>query len=239
MKTKSIGIIAVFLLFITSFTSGCMLIEGEKGNGNVITEERNVSDFNGIDISNAFEVILKQGNTEDLRVEADENLMKLIITEVKNGILKVYTEKRIRKPKSLKLYITFKEINYIDLSGAVELTGKGKLTFNKLELDGSGASEIDMDLTANKLIIDFSGASEIDLSGKVTKVDIDLSGAAEISAYELETDIMNLDISGAGEAKVFVNEELDVEASGAASERYKGNPNISTSVSGVSSIKKF
>ena len=49
-KIKSIGIFAILLLFITSISSGCMLIDGVEGNGRVVTEERNVSDFNGIDI---------------------------------------------------------------------------------------------------------------------------------------------------------------------------------------------
>lgn len=238
-KIKSIGIFAILLLFITSISSGCMLIDGVEGNGRVVTEERNVSDFNGIDISNAFEVILKQGSSESLTIEADDNLLELIVTEVRGGVLKIYSEKNIRHPKSLKIFLTFKEIDYIDISGAVELTSDGKLTFDKLEIDGSGASEIDLELSANRLDIDFSGASEIDLKGKVTKVNIDISGASEISAYDLETDFMNLDISGAGEARVFVNEELNVEASGAASVRYKGNPSIDTNVSGAGSVKRY
>lgn len=238
-KIKSIGIFAILLLFITSISSGCMLIDGVEGNGRVVTEERNVSDFNGIDISNAFEIILKQGSSESLTIEADDNLLELIVTEVRGGVLKIYSERNIRHPKSLKIFLTFKEIDYIDISGAVELTSDGKLTFDEIEIDGSGASEIDLELEAEKLEIDFSGASEIDLKGKVTEVNIDLSGASEISAYDLETDIMDLDISGAAEARVFANKELNVEASGAASVRYKGNPSINTNVSGAGSVKRY
>lgn len=238
-KIKSIGIAAILLLFITSISSGCMLIDGVEGNGRVVTEERNVSDFNGIDISNAFEVILKQGSSESLTIEADDNLLELIVTEVRGGVLKIYSEKNIRHPKSLKIFLTFKEIDYIDISGAVELTSDGKLIFDEIEIDGSGASEIDLELEAEKLEIDFSGASEIDLKGKVTDVEISVSGASEISAYDLETDFMDIDISGAAEARVFANKELNVEASGAASVRYKGNPNIYTNVSGAGSVKRY
>lgn len=239
MKIKTIGIAAVLLLFITSFSSGCMLIDGVKGNGNITTEKRDVSNFNGIDISNAFEVILKQGNNESLTIEADENLMGIIVTEVRGGVLKVYTDKHIRNPKSLKLFLTFKEIDFIDISGAVELTSDGKLTFDKLEIDGSGASEIDLEIEAKDLEMEFSGASEIKLKGKILDVEIDISGASEISAYNLETDFMDIDISGAAEAQVFVNKELNIEASGASSVRYKGNPNINQNTSGASSIKRY
>ena len=239
MKIKTIGIVAVLLFFISSFSSRCMLIDGVEGSGNVTTEKRDVSNFNGIDISNAFEVILKQGNNESLIIEADDNLMELIVTEVRGGVLKIYSEKNFRHPKSLKIFITFKEIDFIELSGAVELTNDGKLTFDKLEIDGSGASEIDLELEADELEIEFSGASEIDLKGKITDVEISISGASEISAYDLETDFMDIDISGAAEAKVFVNKKLNVEASGAASVRYKGNPSIDTDVSGASSVKRY
>jgi hypothetical protein len=69
---------------------------------------------------------------------------------------------------------------------------------------------------------------------------IESSGASELNAENLETESTTLEISGAGDASVFVNSSLDINVSGAASVKYKGNPEtINQSSSGAGSIRKI
>jgi len=215
-------------------------LRGIEGNGKVVVQERSVSSFTVIDVGGAFEIELTQGDQTALTIEADENLLNLIITEVSGNTLEIYTKEDIRKFEKLKVYITFVELEELDLSGACEVYGNGTLQLDKLSCDVSGAMEMDLSLNASELTIDASGASEINLAGFAETVSIELSGAGELSAFELETDYFSLEISGAGDADIFVNKELDVEASGAASVRYKGSPDkVNHSSSGAGSIKKM
>ncbi len=242
MKTKQIrttGILVVMFLFVSIMLSGCEIYYGERGNGNVVKENRKISSFNAIEVSGAFEIYITQGSKESLVVEADENLMDLIITEVRGGKLKIYTEKSIKKAKELNIYLTFVNIDDIDISGAVELKSENKLKFDDLKIESSGASEIELELTVNAMEIETSGASEISLRGKANIVNLSSSGASEMKALDLETATFSIDISGAGEAKVFVNERLNVDVSGAASVRYKGDPKVSSSISGAGSVKRY
>lgn len=244
MKTNNLitFLFVSFLLFsFSAMSTGCMeLCDGIDGNGNVVKENRTVTSFSGIDIGGAFEVVLIQGTDEALVLEADENLMEHIITEVKSGVLVIKTDKNIRNCEEMKAYITFKELDYMDLSGAIDIYSEGTLTFDQLEMDASGASEIELEMKANTFSLDVSGASEIKLSGFAETVSIDASGASEINAGEFEIDYLTLDVSGASEATVFVNKELDVDVSGAADVRYKGNPEkINTSTSGAGNLKKL
>ena len=86
----------------------------------------------------------------------------------------------------------------------------------------------------------FSGASQIELYGSAESVDLDLSGASHFDGYDLETDIYNVDVSGASHAKIFVNSELSADVSGAASLKYKGEPIIKQhDVSGAGSMRKY
>jgi hypothetical protein len=231
-------IIGILLMFTTLTSSGCMYIIGVDGNGNVKTENRDVSSFDEIKVGGAFNVLLIQGGKEALKVEADENLLPIIETRVSGGTLIITTKEDIRNAKSLNLYITFRDLSKLNISGACEVKSEGTLEFETLKFKASGASEIKMALTADRLLGDYSGASEITFSGRARDVELDLSGASELKAYDLQTENMRLDISGAGDAKVHATKTLKVEASGAASVRYEGNPSVDQRVSGAGDVRK-
>jgi|GEM_PF-6157692 len=91
MKAKHSLILLTFVILILS---GCYIDFLDKtiyGQGPVVTEERDISGFNGIKVSSGIDVYLKQGNSEKVRVVADENLHDVIETEVMNGILHIFS----------------------------------------------------------------------------------------------------------------------------------------------------
>jgi hypothetical protein len=241
---KNLIAFLVLILFgstLSTSSSSCVgLCEGINGNGQVIKQERAISPFKSVSVSGSFEVVLIQGDQEALVIEADENLMEFITAEVNGNELVIGTEKNLRNYEELKVYITFKEIGSLDLSGAVDLYGEQRLKFNDLSIDASGATEITLELEAVSMTLILSGASEITFSGYCQELNVESSGASEMNAENLETDTTSLEISGAGELSVFVNDRLDVEVSGAASVRYKGNPESVNQVSsGAGSIRKI
>lgn len=207
-----------------------------KGNGIVEEETRAIEEFTKLSISGSYEVFIRQGTTCELKIEADENLLPLILTENSGDWLKIRTEQPIMKAKSLKLYISVIDIDNIDISGAVKLKSKGVINGKSLDLDLSGAGEIDMDLYVNELNLDLSGGTETHLRGGAEKLNVDIAGAGQLEADELQTSICNIDISGAGEANLFVTEELDADISGAGEIRYKGHPQVNKDISGAGSI---
>ena len=87
--------------------------------------------------------------------------------------------------------------------------------------------------------MEMSGASETTLRGKAENFDIELSGASDLQAEKLKTKHTSVDISGAGNAKVFAKKTLKVEVSGAGSVKYKGNPKITKDISGAGSVTKL
>ena len=232
-------IFVLTLLGSTALMGSCMEIGGIKGDGNVIKEDRTISGFTSLEVSGAFHVYLYQGKTESLTLEADKNLMEVIVTEVKGDKLKIYTKENIQRATELNVYLTFEELEMIDISGAVSIQGEGMLEFDELYLDGSGASEITMEMNVASLNADFSGASEIELSGNAKTASFDFSGASEIDALEFKIMNCELDVSGASDARVHVLENFEVNVSGAASVKYKGTPHVSKDVSGAGSIKKY
>ena len=83
---KNTNYIFIGILFIaTIFTScGLDIFNGVVGNSNVVITERTIkADFSGIKVSTGIDLFIRQGSTNAITVEADENLHDLIITEVK------------------------------------------------------------------------------------------------------------------------------------------------------------
>ncbi len=237
MKTirKQFALMITFAIIMTmGFNSGLF---AQKDKGNVITQERTVSDFNAIEIGNALEVILSQGDAQIVKVETNEELQEFLKTDVDNGILKITQTSKMKNPTKLLVYITVKNLNKVTLTGASELKSETVIKSEKLELNSSGASEISLDLAVNELVSDFSGASEITLKGTAQKHTITLSGASELKASELETQEMTINSSGASDLEINVKEKLTGQMSGASSLKYKEEPKEKNlNISGASEV---
>jgi hypothetical protein len=227
------------LVGMSSLVASCSAIGGIHGDGNVLKETRKISSFDGIEVSGAFDIVLRQGATEEVTVEADANLLPVIRTEVVGGTLTIETKKPVEHVTVMKVYVTVKDLKRIDVSGAVDINTEGRITVPELSLDASGASDSKMDIAVQTLKLDCSGASKIKFSGSATNVSMDLSGASDIFAYDLLAETYDIDISGAGNAQLNVSKKIRAEISGAGSVKYKGSPTeVDQSVSGAGSIKK-
>jgi len=205
-------------------------------------QDRSVKGFNKIEVSGAFNVILTQGTTEKLVIKADDDILPMIITEVKGGTLIIRLENNtiINNKGELIAELTFINLEGIDISGAVKLNGTNAMKFSKLVIEGSGATEISLDMSATQLDCDLSGASKITLKGNAPLFDADLSGASDMDAENFRTRNCTLDCSGASKASVFATEVLKVDGSGATHVSYTGNPaSVETDMSGASSLHKL
>lgn len=205
-------------------------------------QDRPTGSFTEIEISSAFKVVLTQGNTEKLTLEGDDELLQKVITETRGNklIIKLKDGTYNKSFKEVTVYLTFKTLSKIELSGAVNLNGTNQMKFDNLELECSGATKINLNFNASKLDCDLSGASTLSLEGNVQVLDIDVSGASKVNAEELVVKNCNIDCSGASYIAIHVTDKLRAEGSGASKISYKGNPSIVESdMSGASKMSKI
>ncbi|MFZ1700085.1 MAG: head GIN domain-containing protein [Pyrinomonadaceae bacterium] len=175
-----------------------------KGSGNVATDRRDLTDFHGVDVSGVFKVEIVAQKEFGVEIEADDNLLPLIETELRRGVLHISTDGKISPSNLLVVRISAPDIDKLDISGAAEVT----LT----------------ELKNSELSIDSSGASKINVSGETAKLTIDISGATKVNAEGLEAENVNVDASGASKASVNVTGSLRADASGASKIEYSGSP---------------
>jgi hypothetical protein len=227
------------LLMALSQTAAPLMAQQLRGNGNMQTQDREVAGFKGLNVSGGFAVEVTQGNQESLRIEAEENLLPNIRTEVRGGVLHIYNKDGITTSKGMKAYITMRELNSVNISGGVKVTGKSSFRTDALKLNMSGASKVTMDVNTKELEADMSGASKIELTGKADVLDMDMSGASKVEAADFQAKRVKVEASGASKIKVYATEELDINASGATVVHYKGSPSISAETSSAARISKL
>lgn len=205
----------------------------EKGNGAIQKEERSINSFSEIEVSGAYNIILSQDSVTSLMVETDSNLLDFIITRNEGSKLIIENNESLSPSKETNIYISTPNINAINISGASDIKSVGHVYTERMLIVMSGASEIKLNLTAKDLSFEVSGAAILKLSGEADNVTADISGAAEINAFELKTKNFSLSESGSGSADLYVTDKLVIDISGAATVRYKGNPEIDQEVSGA------
>lgn len=237
--------IAVVLCLVLALTlSSCITIKlnSTKGSGNVITRDFEVQDFTRLYFSGIGKLIVQQGETEALSVEAEENVMDNIRVDVSGNMLEIGFRGGVFHTiptRDIVFHLTVKELESITISGAGNLECDS-LEVQSLEINSSGAGNIELGITADNLEIGISGAGKVDLSGSVNTQALDISGAGSYNARDLESNQCEIDISGAGRAVVRVNEVLDIRISGLGSVEYYGSPSVTQNVSGVGgSVKKL
>lgn len=202
-----------------------------------------LSGFTSIQVSSGVDIYLTQGNTESVEIEAKEEVFRHLITEVdKDNTLIIKLDnnmkRKLLKTGPVKAYVSFRDLNAIQLSGGSDLYGEGKMEFNNLNLSASGGSDARIILQANELTARCSGGSDLYLEGSVAYFEGRASGGADIKAKDLVSEIADIFVSGGSDAQVNVKRELTASASGGSDITYYGNPEkVNSSKSGGSDIR--
>lgn len=194
------------------------------GNGHVVSKEREARSFDGLKVSSGVDVFLKQGDTEKITVEADENLHEYIMTEVRDGVLNVYSEGNIRKAERERVYVTMKNINSIRTTSAGNVTCETPVKTNSIELSASSAGDIKIELNAKDVEINISSSGDITIKGDADRMEADLSSAGDLNAYDFKVREAEISVTSAGDADVNVSERITARASSAGDINYVGNP---------------
>ncbi len=210
------------------------------GSGNIITENRQTGDFKGVSVGSAFEVEIHTGSVTEVKVEADDNIIKNIETEVSGGVLKIKNKGGFSFQNThMKIYITAPELNSIKSSGASDVKildvvkNAGKVSF-----DVSGAGSINGEVDAPEVFADISGAGNITLSGRTKDYTAEVSGSGDLKTADLMSENTAVKVSGAGSAWVHASLLLKINASGAGNVYYKGGARVEQHSSGAATIKK-
>jgi hypothetical protein len=227
----------LFLLFSLTTLASCRFT---TGSGNLISETRKVSDFDGISVGGSFDVEVKIGSVTSVVVEADDNIMKYIETTVSGNTLKIRTRDLNNYSNvHMKVYITTPSLNNVKASASAEVDIKDILTGNnKLTFRASSSSSISAEVNAPEIEADVSSSATITLSGKTKTFKAEASSSAEIKAFDLLSENTTANVSSSASIQVFASVGLNAKASSSGSVDYKGAATVNKSISSSGSVEK-
>ena len=204
------------LAFLMLFLSGCHWV-GIRGNGHIVTETRQVGNFNRVEADGAFTINWTTGPAK-LSITTDDNLFEYIRTNLSEDRLRIEWIKPLKGTHGIKVDVSSPSLTHATMNGAVKLTATN--------------------LSGPEFYLEGNGATKATLSGNVNAMSGDLNGASKLDAEDLTTRAMELSISGAGKANVHVTEALKVSISGAGKVTYTGDPKVSRDISGAGRVSK-
>lgn len=215
------------LLFVATLFSSCAVDMFNKvsGNRNVVTENRDTKeDFTKIRVSNGLELHLFQGSKNKISVETDENLQEIIITEVKDGVLKIYAEKNIWKSKARKVYVTFKSLESLTATSGSDVYTKETIKVDNIEISTTSGADINMSIDANSIETSATSGSDIEVSGTANNHTTRATSGASIEAYQLRSKNVTAKVTSGADINVYASESINARATSGGDIDYRGNP---------------
>jgi hypothetical protein len=205
-----------------------------SGSGVVISENKDVRDFNEVRISGPFVAEIVYGDTYRTTITADDNIMQNVKVEKNGSELRIgLNGVSVIGNSTLKARIEMPDLKGVALSGATKAEVGGFESIRDFEAQISGASRLDGNLNSNVMNLNLSGASTVGIKGTTNILETRLSGASRMDMESFTAKDASIKASGASNGSVTVNEHLDAEVSGGSFITYVGNPTLgSTKVSG-------
>lgn len=233
--------IAVVLLATIAFS--CVWNnKNVKGNGNVITDRRDLSGFTKVRQNGSFDVYLANGPFE-IKVEAEENLLPYILTEISGSQLRIRTadDIRLKSTKTIKIYITAPEIEEVQSAGSGDIYSVSTLQHpDKISFVTTGSADMEVQVDAPNVKTEITGSGNIEIAGQTKNYRAEITGSGDIQAKDLKSEEAVVDIRGSGNASVFASVKLTVDVAGSGDVTYRGSvQQVNSNMRGSGTLKKL
>jgi hypothetical protein len=206
------------------------------------TQERVVPAFSAIELRGIGDLHITQGDQAAVRIEADEDVISEIVTEVVGDRLVI----RLDPWKSLRFWGASRRADfYITVPGltAVTVSGSGTVDMpsysaHRLEFSINGTGNVRANIGVNELKVGISGSGDVVMTGIAHKQEARITGAGTYSALGLQSKDTTISIGGAGKASVQVTDSLDVSIGGAGTVSYSGAPRVTQRIGGFGKVEQ-
>ena len=214
---KTIFVLIAGIIFLHGAKAQNNNREAVEGNGKIITRDVPVKAFNELEASGVYELRLTQGDKEEVKIEADENLQDLFTVSNEGSKLVIDTkklkDKDLKGKVKMKVYVTFKKLNRMEIRTVGSVNSENQLAFDDLELNNSSVGNVNLKLTANKISLNNTSVGNVELTGKAQEAVFKNNGVGRLEASDFVVQTMDIDNSGIGNAAVNAQKTLKVKDS--------------------------
>lgn len=235
--------VIVAVVVFAAFLYGCTPGSGEnvEGSGTTIEETYEVSGYDAVAFSLPGTIHLTQDGTEGVRLKGDDNLIANTTVEVRDRTLYI-------KPKNddlsfapsspIEAYVTVDDISSLNMAGrAAAEVGPLQTPSFTLSTAGSGSTTIES-IETDSFSMNSAGSGDVRAKGSTRSLSMNIAGSGDLDAPELRADSASFQIAGSGNARLHVNDQVDVRIMGSGNIHYTGSPRVTSSIMGSGEVKK-
>jgi hypothetical protein len=193
-------------------------IDGVRGSGTVATEMRDVAGFDEIVVFGSGTVDISVTATESLTIEAEDNILPLLTTNVSGSRLELGSREAFSATREIVYTITVIDLTRVEINGSADVTAVG--------------------LDTEAFRVEINGSGDIQPEGTASRVEVAINGSGNYDGVDLATPDASVRISGSGSVVVNATETLDVEISGSGDVEYLGDPELTESVTGSGDVSR-
>jgi hypothetical protein len=220
-----VRVVITSILGIFMMSCNFPLVVGIDGNRNVVTQERSISeDFESIKVSQGLDLYITQSNAVDLSIEADENLHELIMTEVEDGVLSIYTTENIRRAASRRINVSVVNLSAIKATSGSDVYSTNTIQADELELNTTSGADMKIDVKTESLNCHSTSGSDIKVSGTTVLLVAEATSGSDIKASNLKAETSKVKATSGADISVNTSKVLTARATSGADIRYSGNP---------------
>lgn len=216
----------IALVFLILLMINCSKNQVVVGSKNIITQEKQLSAYDRIEVLGSYDVIFTDGEVGKIKIKAPDNILPLIQTEVSDGLLKIGVGKnRYRVKQPIIIYVPVdSHLKQVDIKGSADISTEKNLETKVLNVGIYGSGDARLAVDVSSLALEVVGAGDIRVSGKAKDLSINISGSGDVDTSKLTAEKAAISISGAGDVSAYVTEDVDVSIAGAGDVTVKGNP---------------
>ena len=206
----------------------CLSIYAVAQNRKVKTIESDVilADFQSIDIKGNLSVYIKQGSATKVKIEASEDIIDNIKTEIKDGVLYLSSNKMTWdfNDNVQKVSVIVNELNHIKVKGGAFVYSENQIKSDIFEIKTEDRTDLTLDIDCKELFVNITGSANVNLSGSTNILKAQVSDSGDLRAFKLKAKVCSLELNHLADVSIYVTDTIEAIVNGSANLNYKGNP---------------
>jgi hypothetical protein len=187
-----------------------------EGSGRVDTVNRKVGSFRSVSLDGAIDADITIGRQSDIQIKGDDNLIKLVKTEIKGGTLHIYLDGNYSTHHPIKATFSAPALEGASVAGSGDLAIHG--------------------FRGSSLSLSIAGSGDVKADGSTDRLSATIAGSGDYRLYNLRATDAKVQISGSGDAEITATGHLSASVTGSGDVHYKGHPTVSKSVVGSGDV---
>lgn len=183
----------LLLLFVTTLTFA-QKREKIKGSKIVTTSIKEVGSFDALEVDDNLEVYLEQGEKNEIKIEADDNLHDIVGMDLREKTLRLYTNKESTIFKKLSVKVTYtKSLNKVITKNEAIVYAIQELQLDDITMNCVDYSKLFLNVNAKKftLIADDKSRTELNLKAEDGNLQLSKNALVKtlVSAIKFKCDL--------------------------------------------------